>query len=125
MVDSFTSTTLGVSRHLIHSTFLELVLHSSSNKLNGCTYARRSLLYLIFVNSGPFKSILMLRLPIPVAVLSQHISAAALILRSRFLIPLREWMFIFCVCCVLRRQRHLRRAAHSFREVLPCLCVCV
>ena len=35
------------------------------------------------------------------------------------------FIFISCVCCVLWRKRHLRRADHSLREVLPEVCVCV
>jgi len=34
-------------------------------------------------------------------------------------------MFIPCVCYRLCRQRSLRRADHSFREVLPGVCMCV
>jgi hypothetical protein len=34
-------------------------------------------------------------------------------------------MFVSCVCCVLCRQRPLRRADNSFRGVLLCVCVCV
>ena len=34
-------------------------------------------------------------------------------------------MFVPCACCVLYRQRPLRRADHSFRGALPvCVCVC-
>ena len=34
-------------------------------------------------------------------------------------------MFLSCVCCMLSRYRPLRRADHSFRGVLPGVCVCV
>jgi hypothetical protein len=37
--------------------------------------------------------------------------------------PLGAWMFVCCV--VLCRQRSLRRAYHSSRGVLPCVCMCV
>ena len=46
-------------------------------------------------------------------------------MESRVRIPLKVWMFVSCVCCVLCRQRPLRRAEHSFRGVLPGVCVCV
>jgi hypothetical protein len=32
--------------------------------------------------------------------------------------------FVICVCCVLRRPRHVRRVDHVFRKVLPGVCVC-
>jgi hypothetical protein len=35
------------------------------------------------------------------------------------------WAFFSCVCCVLCRQRPLRRAYHSFRGYLLGVCVCV
>jgi hypothetical protein len=34
-------------------------------------------------------------------------------------------MFVPCVCCVLCREWLMRRADHSFRGVLPVVCVCV
>ena len=43
----------------------------------------------------------------------------------RIRILLMAWMFISCVCCVLCRYQPLRRADHSFRGVLPYVCVCV
>jgi hypothetical protein len=46
-------------------------------------------------------------------------------LGSRLRIPLRAWMFVCCVCFVLCRYRSRRQADHSFREVLPGVCVCV
>jgi hypothetical protein len=36
------------------------------------------------------------------------------VLRSRTRIPLRVWMFVCCVLCMLYRQRTLRRAGLSF-----------
>jgi len=51
--------------------------------------------------------------------------AAAWLLRSWFRIPLRTWMFVCFICCVLCRQRLLRSALHSFRRVLLGVCVCV
>jgi hypothetical protein len=38
-------------------------------------------------------------------------------------IMLRAWSFVSCVRCVLFRCWPLRRADHSFRKVLPALCV--
>ena len=52
-------------------------------------------------------------------------SLVASLLGSRILIPLREWIFVSCVCCVFCGQRPLRRADHSFGGVLPGVCVCV
>jgi hypothetical protein len=46
-------------------------------------------------------------------------------LRSRVRIPLKAWMFLSCVCCVLCRQCPQWRADHSVREVLPGVCVCI
>jgi hypothetical protein len=34
-------------------------------------------------------------------------------------------MFVSCVCCVLYKERSLRRADHSLRGVLPGVCVCL
>jgi hypothetical protein len=48
-------------------------------------------------------------------------SAAAWLLGSRVRIPLGTWIFICCVVLC----RSLRRADHSFRGVLPCVCMCV
>ena len=51
-------------------------------------------------------------------------SAAVRLLRLWVRIPLRAWLFVSCVC-VLYKLRPLRRADHSFRGILPILCVCV
>jgi hypothetical protein len=45
-------------------------------------------------------------------------SAATRLLGSRVRIPLRAWIFICCVCCVLCRYHTLRRAVDSFRGAL-------
>jgi len=56
----------------------------------------------------------------------RHRSAAARLLGSQVRIPLRAWMLVSCVCCVLCRQRSLRRADHSFRGVnRACVCLIV
>ena len=49
-------------------------------------------------------------------------SAAAGLLGSRVRIVLRTWMFVCCVC-FLHRLWPLRLADHSFRVVVPCVCV--
>ena len=40
------------------------------------------------------------------------------------IVPLRVWTSVPCLFCVSCRWRHLRRADHSFREILPFVCVC-
>jgi hypothetical protein len=52
-------------------------------------------------------------------------SASIRLLGLRVWIPVGLWIFVCCVCCVLSREWPLRRADHSFRGVLPDLCVCV
>jgi len=49
-------------------------------------------------------------------------SGAALMLESRVRIPLRPWMF---VCCECRRLLCMLPADHSFRRVVPSVCVSV
>jgi hypothetical protein len=57
-------------------------------------------------------------------------SAAVRLLGTRFRMPLKAWMLLPCVGCVLCMQRPLRRVDHLFRGVLPCarvrarVCVC-
>ena len=52
-------------------------------------------------------------------------SEASRLLGLRIRIPPMGRMFVCCVCCALCRWRHMRRADHSFRRVLPGVCVCV
>ena len=52
-------------------------------------------------------------------------SEASRLLGLRIRIPPMGRMFVCCVCCALCRWRHMRRADHSFRGVLPGVCVCV
>jgi hypothetical protein len=52
-------------------------------------------------------------------------SAAAWLLGFRLRSPLRAWMFVSCLCCMLCRLRPLERADRSFRGVRPCVCVCL
>jgi hypothetical protein len=47
------------------------------------------------------------------------------LLGSRVRIPLSAWMFVSSICLVLRKMQPLRRADHSYREVLQDVCVCV
>ena len=54
----------------------------------------------------------------------RHSSAAARLLGSRVLIPLRALMFVSFVGCMLCRQRPLRRADPPSRGVLPVVYVC-
>jgi hypothetical protein len=50
-------------------------------------------------------------------------SAAAWLLGSRVRIPLGVWMFVSCVYMLCCPVRSLRRADHSSRGVLPCVCM--
>jgi hypothetical protein len=52
-------------------------------------------------------------------------SEVASLLGSRVRIPLRAWIFVSCVCCVLCRWRPLGQADHSSRGVLPDARVCL
>jgi len=59
----------------------------------------------------------------------RHRYVAARMLGSQVVFPLIAWIFICCVCCVLCRQRPLRRADHSLQRsptvcVWVCVCVC-
>ena len=47
------------------------------------------------------------------------------LLGSRLRILFKVWKFVSCVCCVLYRQRYLRRDDQSFRRPTRCLCVCL
>jgi hypothetical protein len=41
----------------------------------------------------------------------------------RFRIPLSAYVFVSCACCMLRRQRLLWQADHSWTELIPDVCV--
>jgi len=47
------------------------------------------------------------------------------LLGVRFRNTIWAWMLVQCASFVLRRYRHLRRADHLYRGVLPGVCVCV
>ena len=51
--------------------------------------------------------------------------AAARLLESQVRLPLRAWMFVFCVRCESCRYRPVRQPYHSYRGVLLVSCVCV
>ena len=57
----------------------------------------------------------------PCCLRRKCVLAGVLELQVRIL--LRTWSFVSCVGCVLCRYWPLRRADHSFREVLPAVCV--
>jgi hypothetical protein len=59
------------------------------------------------------------QLPIPVAARPSRGSEAARLLGLWVRIPLSTWMLVSCVCCVVCRQRPLRRADQSSRGILP------
>jgi hypothetical protein len=50
-------------------------------------------------------------------------AAAALSLRSQVRIPLRAWMFVSCVCCMLCTLQPHRPADNSLGSLLPDMCV--
>ena len=52
-------------------------------------------------------------------------SAASGFLGSRIRIPLKAWMFVCSVSCMLCRFWSLRRTDHSYRGVLPVVCIIV
>ena len=56
-------------------------------------------------------------------------SEASRLLGLGIRIPLKGWMFVCCVCCVLCRERPVRQTDHSSKRFLPgvgvFVCVCV
>jgi hypothetical protein len=63
---------------------------------------------------------------VPTWNIGHRLGILALSLVSRVRIPLGAWMSVVFICrVVLCRYRSLRRAVHSSRGVLPCVCMCV
>ena len=56
--------------------------------------------------------------------IAHPVGRAAWLLGIRFRNPIWAWMLVERVYCVWRRYRHLRRADHSFRGVLPGVRMC-
>jgi hypothetical protein len=58
------------------------------------------------------------RRPMPEALPSKAYVCSRSLAGAGDRILLRAWMFVCCICWVLCKQRPLRRADHSFKEVL-------
>jgi hypothetical protein len=56
---------------------------------------------------------------------SRRRSANALLLRSRCRIPLRAWIVVSCVVCVVYAAASTTSWSHLHRSLTGCVCVCV